>query len=130
MQPVMDPAVPDFVNKLQRIDTYDEIEEIMKSQDFVMAGADERFIFLEDTLIPQATAWLQDAVKVKPVTGPLRIPRFCNSFWSSAPTSGEYTARQDSAEHFPGTKSLRCTAIWPGCSLSPSALRRRTTARA
>ena len=51
MQPVMDPAVPDFVNKLQRIDTYDEIEEIMKSQDFVMAGADERFIFLEDTLI-------------------------------------------------------------------------------
>lgn len=51
MQPVADPAVPDFVRRLQRIDTYAEIEEIMKSSDFVMAGADERTIFLEDTLI-------------------------------------------------------------------------------
>jgi len=51
MQPVEDPIVPDFVKKLQRFDTYAEIEEIMKSPDFVMAGADERTIFLEDTLI-------------------------------------------------------------------------------
>lgn len=51
MRPVMDPEVPDFVGKLQRIDTYSEIEEVMKSPDFVMAGAEERTIFLEDTLI-------------------------------------------------------------------------------
>lgn len=51
MQPVADPIVPDFVKRLQRIDTYAEIEEVMKSQDFVMAGAEERSIFLEDTLI-------------------------------------------------------------------------------
>ena len=30
-------------------------------------------------------------VKVKPVSGPLRIPRFCTSTWPSAPTSGLYT---------------------------------------
>lgn len=51
MQPVSDPIVPDFVKRLQRIDTYAEIEEIMKSPDFIMAGAEERTIFLEDTLI-------------------------------------------------------------------------------
>lgn len=51
MQPVQDPAVPEFVTKLQRIDRYAEIEEIMKSADFEMAGAAERRIFLEDTLI-------------------------------------------------------------------------------
>ncbi|WP_417210531.1 cytochrome P450 [Antarctobacter sp.] len=51
MQPVQDPAVPEFVTRLQRIDTYAEIEEIMKSRDFAMAGAPERSIFLEDTLI-------------------------------------------------------------------------------
>ena len=51
MQPVTDPVVPDFVKQLQRIDTYAEIEEIMKSADFVMAGANERTVFLEDTLI-------------------------------------------------------------------------------
>lgn len=51
MQEVQDPVVPEFVKKLQRIDTYAEIEEIMKSQDFIMAGADERTLFLEDTLI-------------------------------------------------------------------------------
>jgi len=51
MLPVQDPAVPDFVTKLQRIDSYSEIEEIMKSEDFIMAGAAERTIFLEDTLI-------------------------------------------------------------------------------
>ncbi|HSV82969.1 MAG TPA: cytochrome P450 [Ramlibacter sp.] len=49
--PVSDPAVPDFVKRLQRFDTYAEIEEIMKSPDFVMAGAEERTVFLEDTLI-------------------------------------------------------------------------------
>ncbi len=51
MQPVLDPVVPEFVKRLQRIDTYAEIEEIMKSPDFIMAGAEERTIFLEDTLI-------------------------------------------------------------------------------
>lgn len=51
MRPVTDPVVPDFVRELQRIDTYAEIEEIMKSRDFMMAGAEERTIFLEDTLI-------------------------------------------------------------------------------
>ena len=51
MQPVKDPAIPDFVKRLQRIDTYNEIKEIMTSPDFMMAGAEERTIFLEDTLI-------------------------------------------------------------------------------
>ena len=51
MQPVQDPAVPEFVKKLQRIDTYDEISEIMTSPDFLMAGAEERTIFLGDTLM-------------------------------------------------------------------------------
>lgn len=51
MKPVEDPTVPEFVTRLQRIDTYAEIEEIMKSPDFEMAGAPERKIFLEDTLI-------------------------------------------------------------------------------
>lgn len=51
MQPVTDPVVPEFVKRLQRIDTYAEIEEIMKSDDFRMAGAEERTVFLEDTLI-------------------------------------------------------------------------------
>jgi cytochrome P450 len=51
MQPVADPTVPEFVKRLQRIDTYAEIEEIMKSPDFSMAGAEERTVFLEDTLI-------------------------------------------------------------------------------
>jgi len=51
MTPVSDPVVPDFVKKLQRVDTYREIEEIMKSPDFMMAGAEERTVFLEDTLI-------------------------------------------------------------------------------
>jgi cytochrome P450 len=51
MEAVQDPPVPDFVKNLQRIDTYDEIAEIMTSTDFVMAGAEERYIFLEDTLI-------------------------------------------------------------------------------
>jgi cytochrome P450 len=51
MQPVSDPVVPPFVTRLQRIDTYAEIEEVMKSPDFMMAGAEERTVFLEDTLI-------------------------------------------------------------------------------
>lgn len=51
MQPVADPVVPPFVDRLQRIDTYAEIEEIMRSRDFMMAGAEERTVFLEDTLI-------------------------------------------------------------------------------
>lgn len=51
MQPVLDPIVPELVKRLQRIDTYAEIEEIMKSPDFMMAGGEERTVFLEDTLI-------------------------------------------------------------------------------
>jgi cytochrome P450 len=51
MHPVQDPSVPAFVHDLQRIDTYAEIEEIMKSPDFVYDGAPERMIFLEDTLL-------------------------------------------------------------------------------
>ena len=51
MQPVQDPAVPAFVHDLQRIDTYAEIEEVMKSPHFVYDGAPERMIFLEDTLL-------------------------------------------------------------------------------
>jgi cytochrome P450 len=51
MQPVSDPIVPEFVKRLARIDTYAEIEEIMKSPNFIMAGGQERTVFLEDTLI-------------------------------------------------------------------------------
>jgi cytochrome P450 len=51
MQPVQDPPVPEHVKKLQRIDTYNEISEIMMSPDFLMSGGEERTIFLEDTLI-------------------------------------------------------------------------------
>jgi len=51
MQPVQDPPVPEHVKKLQRIDTYNEISEIMTSPDFLMSGGEERTIFLEDTLI-------------------------------------------------------------------------------
>lgn len=51
MKPITDPLLPDFVLDLQRVTRYAEIEEIMKSPDFRMAGADERMIFLEDTLI-------------------------------------------------------------------------------
>jgi cytochrome P450 len=51
MTPVADPHVPEFVKRLQRIDTYAEVEEIMRSSDFMMAGGPERTIFLEDTLI-------------------------------------------------------------------------------
>jgi cytochrome P450 len=51
MQPVVDPIVPEFVAQLQRIDSYAEIEEVMKSPDFIMAGAQERTVFLEGTLI-------------------------------------------------------------------------------
>ncbi|WP_226553859.1 cytochrome P450 [Celeribacter naphthalenivorans] len=48
---VEDPQVPEFVKDLQAIDTYAELREILTSQDFEMAGAAERTIFLEDTLI-------------------------------------------------------------------------------
>lgn len=51
MRPVSDPQVPDFVKRLQGIETYAEITEIMKSPDFEMAGAEERTIFLGDSLI-------------------------------------------------------------------------------
>jgi hypothetical protein len=37
MTPVADPHVPEFVKRLQRIDTYAEVEEIMRSSDFMMA---------------------------------------------------------------------------------------------
>ncbi len=51
MRAAPNPTIPDFARELQQIDTYAEIEEIMRSPDFVMAGAEERTIFLEDTLI-------------------------------------------------------------------------------
>lgn len=51
MLPVPDPIVPDFVVQFQKVDSYAEIEEIMKSTDFMQGGAAERQIFLEDTLI-------------------------------------------------------------------------------
>jgi cytochrome P450 len=51
MKPVPDPVVPDFVAQFQKIDKYAEIEEIMKSPDFMQGGAPERKIFFEDTLI-------------------------------------------------------------------------------
>lgn len=51
MQPVQDPIVPAFATSLQSIDSYDEIAEVLKSADFAVAGADERTIFLEDTLL-------------------------------------------------------------------------------
>jgi cytochrome P450 len=47
---VLDPGIPAHVAVLQRIDTYAEIEEIMKSEDFAMAGGEERDIFLGDTM--------------------------------------------------------------------------------
>ena len=51
MRPVEDPQVPDFVSSLQRFSTFSEVEEIKKSTDFAVAGAEERTIFLEDTVI-------------------------------------------------------------------------------
>lgn len=51
MTPVTDPVVPEFARRLQRIDTYAEVAEVMKSPDFEMAGAEGRTISLEDTLI-------------------------------------------------------------------------------
>lgn len=51
MQPASEDIAPELVKRLQRFDTYAEIEEIMKSPDFVMSGAEERTIFFEDTLI-------------------------------------------------------------------------------
>ncbi|REF73320.1 cytochrome P450 [Paracoccus versutus] len=51
MLAVQDPQVPDFVDALQAIETYAELREILTSRDFEMAGAAERTIFLEDTLI-------------------------------------------------------------------------------
>ena len=51
MRPVEDPQVPDFVRSLQRFSTFSEVEEIKKSTDFAVAGAEERTIFLEDTVI-------------------------------------------------------------------------------
>lgn len=43
--------LPAIVEGLQRVESYAEIEEVMKHPDFAMAGAPERWIFLEDTLI-------------------------------------------------------------------------------
>ncbi len=51
MQAVQDPIVPDYVHGLQRITDFAEIEEVMKSPEFQIDGADERFIFLDDTLL-------------------------------------------------------------------------------
>jgi cytochrome P450 len=51
MRPVQEPVAPEFVNQFQRFHSYAEIEEIMKSPDFVMGSAPERRIFFDDTLI-------------------------------------------------------------------------------
>lgn len=51
MKPVQDPVTPDFVNRLQRIETYAEIQEIMTSADFIIAAGEDRKAFLEDTLL-------------------------------------------------------------------------------
>ena len=58
MQPVSDPFVPEFVTKLQRVDTYAEIEEIMKSPDFIMAGAH----FGHDAQIGNKNVFANDAL--------------------------------------------------------------------
>lgn len=44
-------VLPDFVKRLQTFDTYSEIDEILRSPDFVMATAPDREMFLGDTLI-------------------------------------------------------------------------------
>ena len=51
MQPVHDPAVPPFVDHYQRVESYAEIEEVMRSPDFHQGGAPERRIFFGGTLI-------------------------------------------------------------------------------
>ena len=51
MKPVRDPAVPPFVNQFQRVDSYAEINEIMRSPDFHQGGAPERRTFFDGTLI-------------------------------------------------------------------------------
>ncbi len=51
MKPVEDVAVPPFVAQYQKVESYAEIEEIMRSRDFVQGGAPERSHFLGGTLI-------------------------------------------------------------------------------
>lgn len=50
MHHAQDPKLPEFVYKLQRVESYSEIEEIMKHPDFKLSGVPERFIFMGDTL--------------------------------------------------------------------------------
>lgn len=51
MQPIADPIFPPFAEKLQRVDSYAEIEEVMKSPDFILEGGYDKALFLGDTLI-------------------------------------------------------------------------------
>jgi cytochrome P450 len=51
MTPVVPPDVPAFANAYQRVSSFAEIMEIMKHPDFAMGGAEERRIFLGDTII-------------------------------------------------------------------------------
>jgi cytochrome P450 len=45
------PVIPPFVENFQRIESYVEIQEIMRSSDFVQGGSPERRVFFDDTLI-------------------------------------------------------------------------------
>lgn len=51
MQVVQDPIVPPFIDQFQRVESYAEIEEIMRSPYFTQGGAPERRVFFDDTLI-------------------------------------------------------------------------------
>jgi cytochrome P450 len=51
MRPVRDSVAPPFADKHQRVDSYAEIVEIMRSADFVQGGAPERRHFLEGTML-------------------------------------------------------------------------------
>lgn len=46
-----DVGIPPFAQKLQRFETYAEINEIMRSTEFRQGGAPERFLFLGDTVM-------------------------------------------------------------------------------
>ena len=51
MRPVSDPVVPPYVDQFQRVNSYAEIQEIMRSQDFHQDSPPERKVLFHDTLI-------------------------------------------------------------------------------
>jgi cytochrome P450 len=51
MRVVEPPAVPEYVRKLQAIESFAEISEVMRSTDFAQGATDDRRAFLFDTLI-------------------------------------------------------------------------------